>query len=368
MPNSRPRALLLSALAVAASLSATAARAQKVPQGFSTERLYLSAPGGGWFVMDDLDMHGGLGGAVALTTGYARNPLRISDSRGSFAVVSDQAFIDFGFALTYYRFRLYLSLDAPLVVTGQSGSVGDFEYVAPSVGLGSTPDTLGDARIGTDVRLWGGPRSPLRLGVGAQLLVPVGSQTNYVNGSYVGSNYQTDGTYRGMLRLLGAGDVGRFTYAAQFGVHVRPLDDGITPGSPRGSELLFGVAAGSRLRVGHTGATAVVLGPEVFGESALRSLFGGTTTGVEGLMTARVEGTADDGPQLRLKLGAGGGLDAQFGAPEWRLVLGLELFDRGTDRDHDGVTNQHDACPDRAGIRTRDPATIGCPEVTPSPP
>src|SRR3984957_8484784 len=51
------------------------ADAQQQPSGFAVERLYQSAPGGGWFVMDDLDMTGRLGGAVSLTSGYARNPL-----------------------------------------------------------------------------------------------------------------------------------------------------------------------------------------------------------------------------------------------------------------------------------------------------
>ena len=44
--------------------------------GFELERLYLSAPGAGWFVMDELNMHGGLGGAVNLTTGVRSRPSR----------------------------------------------------------------------------------------------------------------------------------------------------------------------------------------------------------------------------------------------------------------------------------------------------
>jgi hypothetical protein len=119
-----------------------------------------------------------------------------------------------------------------------------------------------------------------------------------------------------------------FGYAGQLGVHVRPLDDAPTPGSPKGSELLFGVAAGPRLALGKEGAMALVVGPEIFGETALRSPFG-SATGVEGLLSGRIEGTAEDGTQLRVKLGIGAGLDARFGAPEWRAIVGIELFDRG---------------------------------------
>jgi hypothetical protein len=69
----------------------------------------------------------------------------------------------------------------------------------------------------------------------------------------------------------------------------------------------------------------VVIGPEVYGETALRHFFG-PTTGVEGLLGARLEGVAEDVPHIRVKLGAGGGLDPHFGAPSFRLVFAIELF------------------------------------------
>jgi hypothetical protein len=330
-----------------------AADAQQQVQGFALERFYPSAPGGGWFVMDDLALRGGLGGAVALTTDYARDPLRVTDGTTHLPVVSDQAFTSFSFAATYDRWRLYLDVAMPLTVRGQSGVVGAYQFTAPYVELGSHPDTLTDARIGVDGRLLGGPAGPFRLGASAQLLVPEGS----IEGSR--ADYTTDGTFRAMLRVLFAGDLAPFTYAGQLGVHVRPLDDAPSPGSPQGSELYFGAAAGVRQRVGSS--AALVVGPEVYGQSAFRSFFGKDSTGVEGLLSARMEGTADDGGQVRVKLGVGPGLDPHFGTPAWRVVVGVELFDHGTDRDGDGVTDSKDACPDTPGVRTKDPKTNGCP-------
>jgi len=108
----------------AAILSPSRAQAQPQAQGFAVERFYPSAPGAGWFVMDALDMQGGLGGAMALTLGYARNPLRISDGSQGLSVVSDEASANFGFALTYSRFRLSLNMDMPFVITGGSGMAG----------------------------------------------------------------------------------------------------------------------------------------------------------------------------------------------------------------------------------------------------
>ena len=346
-----PRAFAV--VLVAALAWATRAEAQLKPDGFSAERLYQSAPGGGWVAMDDLSMRGGLGGAMAISLGYAHNPLKIATSDGSqrLPVISDQAFTDFGLAITYNRWRLYLDMNMPLVINGQSGRVGAYQLSGPSVGVGSNPDTLADARIGLDARILGGPASPFRLGAGAQLFLPNGKR----------AEYDTDDTFRAMLRVLFAGDVGLVTYAGHVGVHVRPLDDSPIPGSPQGSELLFGVAAGPRVIVGSRAVTALVVGPELYGETAFRSFFGTTATGLEGLLSGRLEGIGDDGPQLRVKLGAGGGISPHFGAPEWRVVFGLELFDHSTDRDKDGITDGKDACPDTRGIKTDDPKTNGCP-------
>jgi OOP family OmpA-OmpF porin len=332
---------------------ASRAEAQVQPQGFAVERLYPSAPGGGWVVMDALDMRGGLGGGVALSVGYAHDPLQVRSADGSqhLTVVADQAFAAVGFAVTYDRFRLYLNLDAPLAISGQSGIVGNDQFTAPSLDPGSHPDTLPDARFGFDARLLGGPKSPFRLGAGAQLMVPSGNV----------ADYDTDGTYRAMGRVLFAGDVGLFTYAGQLGVHIRPRDDSPAPGSPQGSELLFGVAAGIKAPITSGSTTALIVGPEIYGATAFESFLGSTGTALEGLMSGRIEGTSDDGPQLRVKLGTGVGLNPHFGAPEWRLVFAIEVFDHHSDRDNDGVSDSKDACPDTPGVKAADPKTNGCP-------
>lgn len=367
MPSSSRQSARVVAALVTAALAAWEGRAQAqcAPQevpGFALDRLYLSAPGGGWTVMDTLDMHGGLGGAVGLTTEYAHDPLRVRTTDGSqrLTVVADEAIADFGFAATYDRWRLSVNLDMPLDIAGNGGTVGAYTYCAPNSGQpftpagvnpATSPDAFADGRIGLDVRILGAYESAFRLGAGAQLFVP--SPNTYQ------SQYLTDGTFRAMGRILFAGDVDWFSYAGQIGIHLRPYSDAPVAGSPEGSELLFGAAAGWKYAV--DAKRALIVGPEVYGETALSAFFGTTTTGVEGLVTARIEGTASDGPQIRVKLAAGGGLDAHFGAPEWRMVAGIELFDHSTDSDGDGVSDSKDACPRVPGKRTKDPKTNGCP-------
>jgi hypothetical protein len=309
------------ALGFAAWLAATAlasrAGSQQLAQGFAVERFYPSAPGGGWFVMDALDIRGGLGGALSVTGGYALKPLVVSDGAKSLAVVSDEAFTDFSVALTYVRWRVYFGLGVPLLIDGQGGIVENRQFIPPSLNLGSNPDSVNDARVGLDARLFGGPTGPFRVGLGTQFFFPSGTQ----------SNYDSDGTVRSMLRALVAGDVGRFGYAGQIGVHVRLLDDAPAPGSAQGSELLFGLAAGPRLALGRSGRTTVVVGPELYGETAFRAPFSSGGTGVEALLSGRLEGTREDGAGFRVRLGTGGGLSPHFGAPEWRIVFGVDLFD-----------------------------------------
>jgi hypothetical protein len=251
--------------------------------------------------LDDLKMEAGLGGAVSLSAGYSH---RLS-------VVSHEAFMDVGIAGTYDRYRVYLNFPMPLFVTGTDGG--------PSVDVGSNPDTISDPRVGFDMRLLGTSGASFRLGAGAQLIMPAGERADYV----------TDGTYRGMFRLVAAGDAGHFSYAADIGMHVRPLEEPSIPGGPNGNEFLFGLGAARKFRV-HNRWQAVV-GPEFVGETAVQSFFHEQRTGVEGLLTGRVERTGD-GPNIRLKLGAGHGIVQHFGAPEWRVVFSVELFGHRPDR------------------------------------
>jgi hypothetical protein len=322
MENSEPRlprmrALIAMSVALLFCGWPSALSAQQQAQGFALERLYPSAPAGGWFVMDDLNMSGGLGGAVSFISGYSRRPLQVKNPNGTqqLSVVSDEVFADIGVAGTYRRYRFYLNFPMPLLLNGTSGTVGPYQFTAPDVNVGSRPDTISDPLIGLNVRLFGEPGDVLRLGIGAQLMFPAGDQADYT----------TDGTYRGMFRLLAAGDAGRFSYAGHIGVHVRPLDQSPVPGGPDGSEFLFGGSAGRRF--GINSGWAVIAGPEIFGETAFHAFFSGQT-GVEGLLTGRLE-RVNDGPHLRFKLGIGHGIVHNFGAPQWRTVFGVELFGQG---------------------------------------
>ncbi len=314
----RGRLRLLAAAALA-TLAAGRASAQVAAPGFALDRFVPAPAGAGWFANDDLAMAGPLGGAAELTLSQAHDPLVVGHGGGRLPVVSDEALAHLGASVNGPWWRLFLDLPMPLAVVGRSGVRDGYAYTAPAVNVGTNPDSLPDVGVGVEARLLGEADSGLRLGLCAQLFVPSNGPLD------TPSTYLTDGTVRGIVRLLAAGDAGRLRWAGQAGVHLRPLDDAPIPGSPEGSEMLFAGAAGWSFEV--RPGWALVAGPEAFGETALRSFFGGDSTGAEALLTGRFEGTGP-GARLRVKLGAGGGLDPAFGAPEWRVVVAVELFSR----------------------------------------
>ncbi|HEY1957419.1 MAG TPA: hypothetical protein VGH28_17490 [Polyangiaceae bacterium] len=257
--------------------------------GYMLERLDPAPAGSGWITLDALDMHGRFSGAASLTVSYARDPLP--------AIVSDEAFFDLGASITFDRFRFSLDLTSPVAIDGPGANVD----------LARDPDVIWDPRFGFDVRLLGDATSPARLGSSVSILLPNGDP----------ASFESDGTVRGIFQLLFAGDLPHFAYAARAGVHVRRFD--------AGDEFVFGAAAGARFG---PSAWSVVVGPEIFGQTALGDFFG-ARTGLEGLLSARLEHFAPHRPGLRAKLGVGAGLDPNFGAPAWRLVVGVELVGPG---------------------------------------
>ncbi len=277
--------------------------------GFLVERLQLAPAGAGWLVNDALDMHGSFGGAASLSFGYSFDSFVV----GPLPVVVDQATAVVGLAATYDRYRLSLNIENPFVASGTNGDVSGLHFTAPAYGPSKIPDLVSDVRVGLDARIAGDSHGLFRFGASAQLFIPSGSR----------ADYDSDETFRAMLRLLFAGDIERFTYAASIGVHIRPLDERKIPGGPRGSELIFSAAGGERFWLHHV---VIVFGPEIFGETAFEDFFGATHTGLEVLASGRIESEGDDRLNWRVKAGFGGGIVPSFGAPECRIVVSVELF------------------------------------------
>jgi outer membrane protein OmpA-like peptidoglycan-associated protein len=338
------------AASAALALWGHAAAAQSAQSGLSLDRFNPAERGSQWFVLDSLDLRGQSQPAVGLTLDYADRPLSIASSDGTkFRLVRDQLLVHAGASLVLSnRVRFGISVPLALVNDGESGSIGGAKFTAPSGG------GTGDIRLGTDVRLVGKTDEVFTAAIGAQMFLPTGSQLHYLG----------DNDLHGGPRAIVAGRIGgpesALAYSAMVAVHFRP-HTGAVAGPVRGPELVYGAAAGARLLDGK-----LVIGPEFYASTAFDD-FSGRTTPAELL----IGGHYTVSREIRLGIGAGPGLHAAYGSPWWRGVASLEWAPAPpvppADRDGDHVADAFDACPDVAGVATKDPGTNGCPPPPPRP-
>lgn len=318
--------------------------------GFSLDRYEPSERGSDWFANESLDLRGNMRPALGIVGDWAYKPLVLYKDDEEYAnIVEHQIFVHVGGALVMFD-RLRLGANLPLLVyqKGESGTTAQSSF--------STEEsaTVGDARLGADVRIVGEYGDAATLAAGVQVFLPTGQQDSFAG----------DEKVRVMPRLMLAGDTGMLTYAARVGFHYRGLQDDFA-GEPFGSELVFGAAAGVRALDGK-----LVVGPEVFGSTVVSDggdgAFDKKTTPLEVI----VGGKYKVAPDWKVGAAVGPGLTRGVGAPEVRVLASVEWFPEiekaepvagPQDRDRDGIVDGEDACPDQPGLASSDPAKHGCP-------
>jgi outer membrane protein OmpA-like peptidoglycan-associated protein len=349
----RPCHFAAAVLVVAASTLATArSGAQSTASGFSLDRFNPSERGSEWFALDSLDMRGHLRPAVGLVGELAINPLVIYNADGSTraAPVHDQLVLHPGASMVLWD-RVRVGFDLPIGAY-QDGTTSTLNGVTYQ---GDSSAGIGDLRLSADVRLLGAYGDAFRLAAGTQLFVPIGSQSGYLS----------DGSVRLVIpRLQAAGDVSWFSYAATLGFDYRDLSSSFG-GTGLGSEFVFGVSAGV-----HALDRKLLIGPELYGSTVVTngSAFAKTNTPLELLLGGHYLVASS----WRIGLGVAPGLTRGLGEPAVRVLASIEWAPQfepppPADRDHDGVPDVEDACPDTPGVRTDDPRTNGCPPPPPPP-
>jgi outer membrane protein OmpA-like peptidoglycan-associated protein len=344
------------AAGVIALTSATRASAQQ--QGFALDRFNPSERGSDWFELESLDFRGHLRVAGGLVGEYAFRPLAIYNLDGTVKenLVQDSLVLHPGASLVLWN-RLRVGLDLPVYAwqDGQSGAAGGVTYQSAS-------ENVGDVRLGADARIYGEYGGLFTLGGGVQLYLPTGSRADYTS----------DGVTRVEPRLMAAGKVSWFCYAAKLAFDYRGLQDQFA-GTALGSEFLFAASAGVK-----TWHDRLLVGPEFFGSTVV-------TTGGAAVRNTPLEllvgGHLTVEKDWRLGAAIGPGLSRAYGEPELRFVMSAEWapgFEPPPppppepppapkaapppDRDSDGIIDSEDACPDQPGPKTDDPKTNGCPD------
>jgi outer membrane protein OmpA-like peptidoglycan-associated protein len=321
------------------ALAAGPAAAQTAAEGFGANRFEPAERGGEWFGADSLDFRGELRPAAGFTLDYARRPLVLYDLAGEelAAPIENALYGHLGASLVLKeRVRFGLSIPIALVQGGTDGEIDAGRFVAPT-GL-----AFGDLRLAADARVAGEAGGPLRLAVGAVLFVPSGSQASYTG----------DGGVHVRPRATLAGEAGALAYAARLGYHIRPEPRSI---GTVGDELTVGAAVGWKGLEGR-----LLVGPELLIAAGTRTEFlSGRSTAAELILGGHLMA----GESLRFGVGAGPGLSQAAGSPAFRVLAEMSWLGSAAppDRDQDGVPDREDACPDRAGVRTGDPRTNGCP-------
>lgn len=317
-------------------------------QGFALNRFDPSERGSDWFAVESLDLRGHMRPAVGVVGDWGYKPLVLYDANGDerAAIVEHQIFAHLGASLVMFdRVRFGVNLPLAAYQSGEAGTVQNSTFDS------SNSTTVGDARIGADARIVGEYGDPVTLAGGLQVHLPTGSQDSFTG----------DGNVRVTPRVMAAGDIGMFTYAARLGFVYRANDDAIG-GIPKGSELSFGAAAGVRLL-----EKKLTVGPELFGGTVVSDgdsiLKDQRTTPVEVIAGAHYRINED----WKAGAGVGPGLSRGLGAPTLRVLATVEWApdfakkELPVDRDGDGILDTEDACPTIPGMRTDDPTTNGCP-------
>ncbi len=341
------RSTLSAACAIATVSTSASVVGAQTQTGYAASSFEPSERGSDWFANESLDLRGNFRPAIGIVGDYGyRSVISNYAPDGTIlaSVVRNQVLVHPGASFVLFdRLRLGLSLPIALYNFGHQGFVGGVTYPPPANQQG-----VGDLRVSLDVRLLGTYGDAFTLAAGASVFAPIGSRDAYTG----------DEVVRLAPRIMAAGDVGDFAYAVRVGYQYRDLTDKFLD-SQLGSTFTFGGAVGVRVL-----DKKLLIGPEMYGQTVITNshAFEGHATPIEAILGVHYNVSND----IRLNAGAGAGATNGYGAAMFRGLVSIEwapAYGRA-DRDHDGVYDDEDACPDVAGVRTTDPKTNGCPATT----
>jgi OOP family OmpA-OmpF porin len=359
------------ALVLVGIVATTGRAAAQEQAGYAANHFNPSERGSRWFALDSLEIEGDGRLALGVVNDLSYRPLvhYASDGDADNSIIRNQYVMHAGgSAVLGNRVRLAIDVPIQLFADGHTTVIQGITH-RPAEDV-----AVGDVRLSADVRLVGSSTGPGALALGASLFAPSGSPSAYTG----------DGKPRVEPRIAFAGRVSSFAYAAKLGAMLRGRDESFGDGAI-GHALTAGLSAGVLLADGK-----VLLGPELFGEQGLTG--GSKVTPIEAILGLHANVASD----VRVGLGGGVGLNRDYGAPVARGLLSLEWVPGDAapeapkaappppppekecpepppapapvavevgDRDHDGIVDKADACPDEAGVGSSDSKTNGCPDT-----
>jgi outer membrane protein OmpA-like peptidoglycan-associated protein len=326
------------------SLAGASIAAAQEAQGFALDRFRPAPTTEDGLALSLPRTLGHLRPGAALTLDYAHQPLVLSvtDEDPEGAIVKHRLVGHVVGALGLgERFELFLHVPLTLVQSGDNPSLGGIGFPEPD------DVSFGDISVGGSVRLVGDDLGAFQLGLQGAVTLPSGND----DGLSGDDGVPAEG------RLSAAYHLEHWSFAANLGGRYRPAAD---YGSARiGSELLFGLGAYVRAT---ENVTAMA---EWYGATGFRDEQAFTSEGTPSELMLGARWTTP--LKLVLTGGVGVGLTQAVGVPDVRALLGLGWPPprpplSPPDRDHDGIMDDEDRCPDvpedADGFQDED----GCPD------
>lgn len=266
-----------------------------------------------------------------LLVNYGYRPLVVADSNGYVrSIVGGRLGFDLQGSVTLFE-PLAVGVDLPLFL-GQSG-----DYDPSSAGLGNL-------RIVPKLRLLN-DRNGLGLALLTELRLPTHTGDYSANpGFEFVPRVAVDHRFRKGIRV-----------GLNVGAAIRESETYLNVNT--GTEFIYGVGVGYRFG-GNSGKTEVGLD--------LNGAVGLVRSGREQVpleLFAYLKQALDY--DWELMAGPGVGLAPGYGTPVFRIFAGIRFAPTAHDRDHDGIADDQDACPDVAEDRDNDQDSDGCPEEDP---
>lgn len=342
------------ALTVVLALHPASAAAQ---QATALERLEPAPAADALVSVPSAEVVGSLLPTTGLLVSYAQAPLSLKreggDEENLGDIVDHQVTLHVLAGVALWD-RLRLDVDVPLTLS-QAGEFGGGAQF-PSPGDASLNDIRGGLRLELLPQQGSYPAAALAFSA----WLPTGNEAAYTG----------TGSTRFAPSIVLSHETSSLVWSATAG---RRFESADAPGL-LGSEITF--AAGLAPRFG-----ALQIGPEVFGTTVAdggTTAFSRRTTSLEALLAARYRVG-----RVTFTAGAGPGLTAGIGTPEFRVIGGVALTPRASekkdphpvarpapvpqpsspkppaDRDGDTVLDADDACPDVVGAPSATPP--GCP-------
>jgi hypothetical protein len=313
------------------------ARAQAV-----LERFDPAERGSRFFLADSLELDGDLRVAAGVVTSYGHRLRTFRQAPGpaeQSRLVDHSLWMHAGGSLVMAP-GVRFGLDVPIVAqAGHAETLDRSYYPAPS------SPRVGDVRASFDLRIAGRARTDVdgaTLAVGVSAYIPTGSSAAYTS----------DGFARISLRVASAVQLGPLLGAARVGTTLRRGDLAPFAGVPIGSEANALLALGLR-------SARVVVGPELAATTFFDGAFQRPSTPIEALLGAHF-----DAGDVHLGAGIGTLVLGGLGAAPLRGVVSVEWAPASyaaRDRDHDGVLDADDVCPDVPGLANAPIGARGCP-------